>query len=337
MAQRFDIEGFAASPLTHLGLALMNNPKPGEALQQGLASGVQAKRAFDKDRAKKAFAKAFQAGAKPDEIIKTAVDSGLDIEDVAPLVKALRSDGVEAPSAVREYEYWSRLPEGERENFMNVKRAQQVINLGGTQGVLNPIGPGLSQQFNVTPKPEQMPEFQGAQTLAQEQAKARADLQAASGKKAAQASDVLNLAGEAEQYLDAGSGGLMNRGMIAGKQLFGRSDENTQAAAQLQVIGNRLVAAMPRMEGPQSNYDVQLYKDMAGRIADPGVPANDKRAALKALIDLNAKYANSPMGGIPGMEAEPAPPQMEGARQAKDGNWYVPDPNRPGKYLMVQP
>lgn len=27
---------------------------------------------------------------------------------------------------------------------------------------------------------------------------------------------------------------------------------------------------------------------------------------------------------------------VEGARQAQDGKWYVPDPNRPGKYLQVQ-
>jgi hypothetical protein len=35
----------------------------------------------------------------------------------------------------------------------------------------------------------------------------------------------------------------------------------------------------------------------------------------------------------------PAPhttPPVEGARKAPDGNWYVPDPNRPGKYLQVQ-
>jgi len=31
-----------------------------------------------------------------------------------------------------------------------------------------------------------------------------------------------------------------------------------------------------------------------------------------------------------------AKPPMEGARQAPDGNWYVADPARPGKYLKVQ-
>ena len=31
-----------------------------------------------------------------------------------------------------------------------------------------------------------------------------------------------------------------------------------------------------------------------------------------------------------------APTGVSGAKQAPDGNWYVPDPNRPGKYLRVE-
>jgi chaperonin GroES len=36
-------------------------------------------------------------------------------------------------------------------------------------------------------------------------------------------------------------------------------------------------------------------------------------------------------GGSPPAEAPP----LEGARKAKDGQWYAPDPDRPGKYLQV--
>lgn len=41
----------------------------------------------------------------------------------------------------------------------------------------------------------------------------------------------------------------------------------------------------------------------------------------------------------PQTQARPAQPQgvPQGARQAPDGNFYVSDPSRPGKYLMVQP
>jgi len=33
--------------------------------------------------------------------------------------------------------------------------------------------------------------------------------------------------------------------------------------------------------------------------------------------------------------SNPATPPMEGAKKAPDGNWYLPDPKRPGKYLKV--
>lgn len=46
------------------------------------------------------------------------------------------------------------------------------------------------------------------------------------------------------------------------------------------------------------------------------------------------------LGSIGGDTAAPAAsaatPPVQGARQAADGYWYVPDPNRPGKYLRVE-
>jgi hypothetical protein len=51
-----------------------------------------------------------------------------------------------------------------------------------------------------------------------------------------------------------------------------------------------------------------------------------------------AKYGFAPpQAALP--QSAPGAPQglPQGARQAADGNYYVPDPNRPGKYLMVQP
>lgn len=46
-----------------------------------------------------------------------------------------------------------------------------------------------------------------------------------------------------------------------------------------------------------------------------------------------------PRGGDPGISGQGGSPasssRSDGARQAPDGNWYVPDPNRRGKYLRV--
>lgn len=54
---------------------------------------------------------------------------------------------------------------------------------------------------------------------------------------------------------------------------------------------------------------------------------------------LYIEHANAIMAGQAQPEgAAPAAPSgaPQGAKQASDGNWYIPDPQRPGKYLMVQ-
>lgn len=65
------------------------------------------------------------------------------------------------------------------------------------------------------------------------------------------------------------------------------------------------------------------YRAIAGRVgADPS----------NVFIDFSA-----PQQEAPSVEASQTPISTDQARQAPDGNWYVPDPSRPGKYLMVKP
>jgi hypothetical protein len=47
---------------------------------------------------------------------------------------------------------------------------------------------------------------------------------------------------------------------------------------------------MPRMEGPQSDADVKLYRDAAGQIGDPTVPASIKKASVATIRQLQEKY-----------------------------------------------
>ena len=76
--------------------------------------------------------------------------------------------------------------------------------------------------------------------------------------------------------------------------LVGASPKGADVAAQLKVLGGALVSKMPKMSGPQSDKDVQLYKEMAGRIGDPTVPTSQKESALQTIYNLNAKYAGLP-------------------------------------------
>ena len=47
---------------------------------------------------------------------------------------------------------------------------------------------------------------------------------------------------------------------------------------------------MPKMSGPQSDKDVQMYREMAGELADDTKPIQTRLAALQTIEQLNNKY-----------------------------------------------
>jgi|GEM_PF-4385073 len=88
------------------------------------------------------------------------------------------SGASDIPMDVRTFEYWQSLSPDEQEDFFKVKRAQQIIDLGGTTGILNPITNEVGTQFTKTPKPlegEKLTIDQEELRLKQEEAGRKAD------------------------------------------------------------------------------------------------------------------------------------------------------------------
>lgn len=105
------------------------------------------------------------------------------------------------------------------------------------------------------------------------------------------------------------TGGATGSYFGAGLDLLGRtvgiSTGGAEATAQLKTLSGQLVALMPRMEGPQSNIDVEMYKEMAGNVADPTIPIQTRLAALDTIEKLNQKYKGLNSGEIPASIAKP--------------------------------
>src|SRR3990167_5638048 len=59
---------------------------------------------------------------------------------------------------------------------------------------------------------------------------------------------------------------------------FGASPQGSVQAQQLKALGGALTAKMPRMQGPQSDRDVILYRQMAAEIGDSTVPIARRKA-----------------------------------------------------------
>ena len=196
-----------------------------------------------------------------------------------------------SPSTVQEWEYFSKLPAQQQSQYLEMKRNPQIMNLGGAQAVRAPGG-GIAESYQVTPKITETPDYQAAQAAAVETAKTGVSQGAETGKKVKGADTLLSYIDRAENILKQGdaTGSLIGSGLAATKGALGISDASTQANQQLELVSGWMVANVPRMEGPQSNFDVQNYKTMAAVVGDRTKPINDRMAALQELRGLQEKY-----------------------------------------------
>lgn len=124
------------------------------------------------------------------------------------------------------------------------------------------------------------------------------------GKREQQARNAIDILDAATPLIEKGTSSYLGAGVDMAARAFGKSFESGDAAAQLKSLEGALMMAQPRMEGPQSNMDVQLYRQMAGAIGDPTVPVSQKQAASQVIRQLHSKYAGggsspAPAGGQP--------------------------------------
>jgi hypothetical protein len=129
------------------------------------------------------------------------------------------------------------------------------------------------------------------------------------GKREQMAQNALGVIEEAKALLDRSTGSYAGAGIDEVARLFGATTRGAEAAAQLRTLEGALMMAQPRMEGPQSDKDVMLYRQMAGQIGDSTVPVAQKRAALQVIEQLHRRYTR-PDGsaGVAGSrDASPRP------------------------------
>lgn len=119
-----------------------------------------------------------------------------------------------------------------------------------------------------------------------------------SQQKIADAQSVIGLLDEAAPFIDTATSSTAGNLRDSALGLVGRSTTAGQDAARLAAIGGQLTSKQPKMSGPQSDKDVLLYREMAGRIGDPTVPSETKRAAAETIRRLNIKYLQQNQGGM---------------------------------------
>jgi len=163
-----------------------------------------------------------------------------------------------------------------------------------------PTGQGYARFNARTGQMENMPLNGQAVLPAAQTPQLQSDIAAAKFGGEASAKREFNMAGAPDIVNEARSiltgkvkptgSGLGTIADVAGA-MVGVSPSGAAQADQLRAIGGQLVAKMPRMEGPQSDRDVQLYTQMAGQIGDSTIPVSRRLEALKTVEGIITKYA----------------------------------------------
>lgn len=162
-----------------------------------------------------------------------------------------------------------------------------------SEGRIAGVKAGSAESATLDVQLSKKPSVESAVTTAQADAKAASERAAALDKKIRSAGDANSVLDIAEPLLSRSTGSYAGAFIDAAGQVVGLSNEGAQAAAQLKALEGALVLNMPRMEGPQSDKDTALYRQMAAQIGDSTVPIETRRAAVQTLRALNARYSNS--------------------------------------------
>lgn len=107
-----------------------------------------------------------------------------------------------------------------------------------------------------------------ATTTARKTAEQDAERTGKQTQRAFDAQTTLDLLDQAEQLLPNATGSVAGTARDQALGTVGISTPGAQATAQLNLIASQLVSKVPRFEGPQSNIDVQFYRE-AARPAHP--------------------------------------------------------------------
>ena len=102
--------------------------------------------------------------------------------------------------------------------------------------------------------------------------------------------DIFSILNEARPLMDNATGSYAGVAADKAAQTVGIATDGAKATAQLKALQGALVSKMPKMSGPQSDKDVQLYREMAGQIGDPTIPVEQRKAAMGTIENLNMKY-----------------------------------------------
>jgi hypothetical protein len=186
---------------------------------------------------------------------------------------------------------------------------------GGGQGVTKPVGDAKFMPAN-------MPVYQPDPSLTNAQnSELQAKFAQENMKNVKNAKDAFGVIKSASEILRSGeaSSGRGENIITGVREFFGSGGKQSKADARLVVLGEKLVAQVPRFEGPQSDKDTASYRAAAGDVGNPNKPIEARLAALQEMVELSKKYYPNGDWDSINLEAPTIKPNFLGGRNTYFG------------------
>lgn len=214
------------------------------------------------------------------------------------------------PSSVQEWEFFNKLPPKDQDRYLTMKRAQmqKIEELAGGKNVVtaSPLG-----NVSTTPLTTLPQEAAAAETIKQAEGRggavgtAQGQIVGGIQTKGSDAQQMMGAIDMAGGLLNKSTGSWVGSLIDKGAAAFGKSTEGAQAGAQLKVLQASLLSFVPKMSGPQSDADREVYIQAVGQIGDTNTPVETRRSALKTVQDMQNKYIQNAQGGAPPAGGQP--------------------------------
>jgi len=127
-------------------------------------------------------------------------------------------------------------------------------------------------------------------TLQQEKAAEKPNVEQAA-KNRNQAEKIFPFVTQIKDLVDKSTGSGIGARVDSLGNFIGYTTSGAEAIAAIKPLANKILMGVERFEGPQSNIDVESYKEAAGQLSDPKVPAKQKQAAFNTIIDIMERNA----------------------------------------------
>jgi len=96
-----------------------------------------------------------------------------------------------------------------------------------------------------------------------------------------------------DELIDESTGSGFGAALDTAGRYIGKPTDSSLATKKLKTIQGWLVSNVPRMEGPQSDFDVKNYQEMAGAIADPTTTREERKQAFNTIKQIVSKYSGN--------------------------------------------